>query len=135
MSRILSTGGGVYTHPRQTLPRQTPPQADPPLPRRPLQRTVRILLECIFVHHIYKIYPQTDVAWIICVKLLIMITINQFLGLTLMHYAAMYNRPQLIAVLIQQVMDINARKSSNFQTGSKCSMGKEDLSKVKAKRF
>ena len=68
-------------------------------------------------------------------KLLIMITINQFLGLTLMHYAAMYNRPQLIAVLIQQVMDINARKSSNFQTGSKCSMGKENLSKVKAKRF
>ena len=34
-----------------------------------------------------------------------------------MHYVAMYNRPQLIAVLIQQVMDINARKSSNFQSG------------------
>ena len=34
-----------------------------------------------------------------------------------MHYAAMYNRPQLIAVLIQQVMDINARKTSNCQSG------------------
>ena len=134
MSRILSTGGGVHTPPdRHTLGRHLPRQT--PLPRRPLRRTVRILLECIFVHHIYKIYPQTDVDWIICVKLLIMITINQFLGLTLMHYAAMYNRPQLIAVLIQQVMDINARKSSNFQTGSKCSMGKENMSKVKAKRF
>ncbi len=33
-----------------------------------------------------------------------------FAGLTLMHYAALHNRPQLITVLIQQVMDINARK-------------------------
>ena len=61
--------GRHHHHPAQTPPRQTPlgrhpstdtPKADPlgrhplgrhptPLPRRPLQRTVRILLECILV--------------------------------------------------------------------------------------
>ena len=58
---ILFTEGGVYTPPgrhplgrhptppRQTLPsRQIPsPLGSTPPPRRPLQRTVRILQECI----------------------------------------------------------------------------------------
>ena len=40
--------GDVHPPPRngQTPPHQTPPGSHP-LPRRPLQRTVRILLECI----------------------------------------------------------------------------------------
>ncbi len=37
-----------------------------------------------------------------------------------MHYAAMHNRPQLIAVLIQQGMDINARKVKQYMPGGKC---------------
>ena len=38
-------GGWGCTHPGRHPPRQTPP----PVPRWPLQRTVRILLECILV--------------------------------------------------------------------------------------
>ena len=54
-SVILSTGGGdVWQTPppgRHPPPRQTPPpgQTTPPPARRPLQRTVRILMECILV--------------------------------------------------------------------------------------
>ena len=65
LSVILFTGGGVHPplgrHPQAVTPppgqtpspRHTPPWVDtprqPPPPRRPLQRTVRILLECILV--------------------------------------------------------------------------------------
>ena len=46
--------GSIHPLPRQTAPgRHSSPQADTPIgnppPRRPLQRTVRILLECILV--------------------------------------------------------------------------------------
>ena len=41
------------TPPGRHPPRQTPPPPPPPFPRRPLQRTVRILLECILVFIVY----------------------------------------------------------------------------------
>ena len=46
------------THPRADTPlgRHTTPGQTPLLPRRPLQRTVRILLECILVHR--YLHPQ-----------------------------------------------------------------------------
>ena len=62
---------GIHPPPGQTPHRQTPPpgQIPPPpgrhrLPRRPHQRSVCILLECIFVQHsftekkLYKKWPQ-----------------------------------------------------------------------------
>ena len=35
-------------------------------------------------------------------------------GLSLMHYAAMYNRPNVIAILVLQSMDVNVRRNNNF---------------------
>ena len=43
------------TPPGQTRPGQTPSRQTPPPPRRPLQRTVRILLDCILVFRIFRI--------------------------------------------------------------------------------
>ena len=73
MSRILSTGGGVHTplggHPAPGRP--LPPQVDTllgrhPHPiRRPLQRTARILLECILVFLLH-LSPHTTILYIYC---------------------------------------------------------------------
>ena len=35
-------------------------------------------------------------------------------GLTAMHHAAMWNRPQIITILILQSMDVNVRRSNHF---------------------
>ena len=79
LSLILFTGGGWggvhppgqtpprQTHPHPTLgrhPQTNPPNGrhphplgrPPPSPRRPLQRTVRILLECILVLYVFMLY-------------------------------------------------------------------------------
>lgn len=38
------------------------------------------------------------------------------MGLSLMHHAAMWNRPQIIAVLILLSMDVNVRRNNNILT-------------------
>src|SRR5688572_30552258 len=35
------------------------------------------------------------------------------LGMSMIHYAAMYNRPEILATLVLQSMDINLRKLSS----------------------
>ena len=66
-SVILFTGGGVADTPKaDTSPGQTPPcpvHAGIHPPRRPLQRTVRILLECILVTFTYLPRFQCDAKW------------------------------------------------------------------------
>ena len=82
-SVILSTQGGVWQIP---IPRQTPPgrysplgrnlpaqtglwadtpQIDSFLQRRPLQWTVRILLECILVNHVFTKHSLS--GWLDCI--------------------------------------------------------------------
>ena len=97
LSVILSTGGGFLadtlprapwadthptcgpwadTHPRQTPPGQTPPghhpsgQTAPPSGRQLLQRTVRILLECILVSIVFKRFlsPLVNYFEYVCIR-------------------------------------------------------------------
>ena len=38
-------------------------------------------------------------------------------GLSLLHHAAMFNRPNLIAMLLVQSMDVNVRRNNILSTG------------------
>ncbi|XP_052802485.1 ankyrin and armadillo repeat-containing protein-like isoform X4 [Mya arenaria] len=46
-------------------------------------------------------------------------------GLSLLHYAAMNNHPQIIAMLLMQSMDVNVRRNNIMGTGSRAASAKD----------
>ena len=42
------------------------------------------------------------------------------LGMGLVHYAAMYNRPNVLAVCIMLAMDVNVKRNTNFVATGWC---------------